>query len=80
MWMGKTLPAPALNISATYLTRYSGVPGWNWTDPRTGLQPFSNPSNLAFKGSSNETFLVDYIIEQGSCQEVGVRPSPLGIE
>lgn len=70
--MNKTLPKPTLNISAYYVAQDNNLSGWDWTDPRTGLQPFSNHSNMAFRGTSNETFSVEYIKENGSCEEVGV--------
>ncbi|KAK1673443.1 hypothetical protein BDP55DRAFT_695443 [Colletotrichum godetiae] len=67
-WMNKTMPAPALNISASGLPSYRNLLyGWNWTDPRTSLKPFENGKNLTYT-AGNETYSKEYMKAYGSCQ------------
>ncbi|KAG7057498.1 nad dependent epimerase dehydratase [Colletotrichum scovillei] len=67
-WMNKTIPAPALNISASGLPSYRDlIYGWNWTDPRTGLMPFQDENNLTYT-AGNETYSKEYMKAYGSCQ------------
>jgi len=75
--MNKSLPGPTLNITGFYLVKSSGVYGFNWTDPRTGTQPFANRSNSAlYSSSSNATYSIDYLQGNGVCQPTGVRGFP----
>ncbi|KZL67867.1 hypothetical protein CI238_12980 [Colletotrichum incanum] len=67
IWMGQTLPAPVLNISASWLPQSDALYGWNWTDPRTGLQPFKDVSRAAY-AAANDTYSLDYVKANGSCQ------------
>ncbi|KAK6844324.1 hypothetical protein PG995_014434 [Apiospora arundinis] len=75
-----TLPAPSLNISAFYLDNIHTHPtvatswtGWGygneWVDPRTGHQPFSYKERVAWT-VANQTFDVDQIVANASCQPV----------
>ncbi|KAK6220077.1 hypothetical protein QIS74_05579 [Colletotrichum tabaci] len=66
-WMGQTLPAPTLNISASWLPRSDFTFGWNWTDPRTGQRPFASFSRAAY-AAGNETYGMEYLKANGSCQ------------
>ncbi|WQF79509.1 hypothetical protein CDEST_04523 [Colletotrichum destructivum] len=66
-WMGQTLPAPTLNISASWLPRSDFTYGWNWTDPRTGQRPFASFSRAAY-AAGNETYRIEYLKANGSCQ------------
>ncbi len=67
-WMATTLPAPALNISAYYLSSRQPDFGWNWTDPRTDMEPFSIESVSGQPMSArNKTYTMDYILENGTC-------------
>ncbi|KAK2060620.1 hypothetical protein LY76DRAFT_568660 [Colletotrichum caudatum] len=67
VWMGQSLPAPVLNISAFWLFPSAAVYGWNWTDPRTGQQPFVDGSRVAY-AAGNITYPVSYLKAYGSCQ------------
>ncbi|SPO07045.1 uncharacterized protein DNG_09739 [Cephalotrichum gorgonifer] len=63
---GITLPAPALNVSAFYLTG-STFYGEQYTDPRTGQQPFRDINRMQYV-SSNELYSLEHVSSQGSCQ------------
>jgi len=71
-WMGQPLPAPVLNISATWLLPSAAIYGWNWTDPRTGQQPFRD-GNRASYAIGNETYPLSYMKANGSCQPMRDR-------
>lgn len=72
-WMNQTIPQPALNISAFWLSKSGGLFGYNWTDPRTNSQPYTNQSNLALASTeANESYSVSYIEQNGSCQPLEV--------
>ncbi|KAK8092192.1 uncharacterized protein PG998_015024 [Apiospora kogelbergensis] len=76
-----TLPAPSLNISAFYLedfnTKSSSTAsswiqwgyGYEWVDPRTGQKPFSDKGRVAWR-AANQTFTMDQIVANASCQPV----------
>ncbi|KAJ0160288.1 hypothetical protein CTA2_8224 [Colletotrichum tanaceti] len=66
-WMGQALPAPTLNISASWLPRSDSTYGWNWTDPRTGERPFASFYRAAY-AAGNETYGLGYLKANGSCQ------------
>ncbi|KAK1962361.1 hypothetical protein LY78DRAFT_256407 [Colletotrichum sublineola] len=66
-WMGRPLPAPVLNISASWLLPSELIYGWNWTDPRTGQQPFRDRYRATY-AFGNETYSIDYLKANGSCQ------------
>ncbi|KAH7074876.1 hypothetical protein BKA63DRAFT_553768 [Paraphoma chrysanthemicola] len=69
----RTLDPPALNITAYYLP--DDKLGANWTDPRTGLQPFRDFSNTLW-AYQNVTYNIKTITEQLACQPVkGTLPS-----
>ncbi|KAK1982860.1 hypothetical protein LZ30DRAFT_749030 [Colletotrichum cereale] len=59
--------APVLNISASWLLPSTRLYGWNWTDPRTGQQPFRDGSRAAY-AIGNETYPLGYLKANGSCQ------------
>ncbi|KAK2025729.1 hypothetical protein LX32DRAFT_675167 [Colletotrichum zoysiae] len=67
VWMGQSLPAPVLNISASWLLPSAALYGWNWTDPRTGRQPFIDGSRVAY-AAGNKTYPLSYLKANGSCQ------------
>ncbi|WDK12574.1 hypothetical protein CGRA01v4_03854 [Colletotrichum graminicola] len=73
-WMGRSLPAPILNISATWLLPSGEMYGWNWTDPRTGQQPFKD-GNQATYAFGNEIYPLSYVKGYGSCQPTRERDS-----
>ncbi|KAL2284946.1 hypothetical protein FJTKL_08497 [Diaporthe vaccinii] len=66
-----SLPSPALNISAFPTSRYDTY-GSEWTDPRTGQQPFMDEKKITYV-YNNEAYDFDYIITQGygRCQPNG---------
>ncbi|KAK1995091.1 hypothetical protein LX36DRAFT_672697 [Colletotrichum falcatum] len=66
-WMGRSLPAPVLNISASWLYPSLSLYGWNWTDPRTGQQPFRDGRRAAY-ATGNKTYPLSYLEANGSCQ------------
>lgn len=70
--MNKTIEAPTLNISAYFLPKkYDTLYGNNWTDPRTGTEPFSDKTKVAYSYKlGNGTYGMDYIKANGSCQPV----------
>ncbi|KAM7215732.1 hypothetical protein V8F06_008842 [Rhypophila decipiens] len=72
-WEGNTLPKPALNISAFSLPLDSDCFwGHDWTNPRTGTKPFSNPGNAAMVvDGATTTYSIDYIQQHGTCQPQG---------
>lgn len=68
-----TLAAPSLNISAFYLDEIGhdigeGY-GYDWVDPRTGQKPFSDKERVAWT-AANQTFTMDYITANATCQPV----------
>ncbi|KAI6083072.1 hypothetical protein F4821DRAFT_245572 [Hypoxylon rubiginosum] len=67
-WQNKTLPAPALNISAYYIPP-GGLFGNNWTDPQTQQRPFNDLALLTYL-LQNQTYPVSYIESRGTCQPV----------
>ena len=77
-WMGNELPSPSLNISAfqfpgkqnrkMYL---DNLFGYNWTDPRTGQQPFIKESNSEYM-ALGQRYSSDYVNQKGSCQPIEV--------
>lgn len=72
--MNKTIPKPALNISAFYLPEpYASLGdswyGHDWADPRTNTKPFSDPENTAlYVEGTNSTYSMQYVEQKGSCQ------------
>ncbi|KAI2621152.1 hypothetical protein GGR54DRAFT_90698 [Hypoxylon sp. NC1633] len=69
VWMNTSIPSPALNISAFYLTPDFIYSNFNWTDPGStaAKQSYTNSSNLAFT-SYNQTYSLAYIHNNGRCQ------------
>ncbi|KAL7619460.1 hypothetical protein AAE478_009999 [Parahypoxylon ruwenzoriense] len=67
-WQNTTLPAPVLNISASYIP-----PGplfsHDWTDPQTKQKPFNDITKSTYF-LSNQTYPMDYIMDRGGCQPV----------
>ncbi|OHF02726.1 hypothetical protein CORC01_01827 [Colletotrichum orchidophilum] len=66
-WMNETIPAPALNISSSWLKPTRLVSGWKWTDSGTDSRPEEVESNMTY-ASGNETYTKNYMKAFGSCQ------------
>jgi hypothetical protein len=68
-----TIDGPPLNITAyyfnpsSYSVRNNSIFGYNWQDPRTGLYPFQNQSNMAFQWGYKTYSKVD-MERIGRCQ------------
>jgi hypothetical protein len=69
--MNIDLDPPSLNITAFSPGLYRNDQYYNWTDPRTGKQPFTRNSALTvgyYYAATNETFDVAKLRVDGSCQ------------
>jgi hypothetical protein len=74
IFMGMPLEPPVLNISAYYLPDDSL--GANWTDPRSGQQPFRDKSHSVWQ-YGNVTYDMDTINKLHACQPIEVHVSIL---
>ncbi|KAK8086114.1 hypothetical protein PG994_001088 [Apiospora phragmitis] len=68
-----TLAAPSLNISSFYvddvMDSIADGYGYEWVDPRTGQKPFSDEKRVA-RTAANQTFTMDEIVANATCQPV----------
>lgn len=68
------LDAPALNISGFYFPSNDPVYGFDWEDPEKEKEnwderfPFRNLNKMEFTTSSESTYDMEYIKENGRCQ------------
>lgn len=67
-WENTTIPTPTLNISAYYIPP-GELFGNNWIDPQTKQKPFNDISRITYL-SSNKTYPLSYVEENGACQPV----------
>lgn len=73
-----TLPPPALNISAFYMSPAAPFFGRTWVNPRTKTRPFASESaaHTMIRGTTNTTYSLDYMQQHGSCQPQEVSSPP----